>query len=319
MKVLKFNSQDSIQWDSFCNASYHSTFLHTRRFISYHKDKFKDHSVIIESDGKWLGLFPAAEDSVDASSIISHPGITYGGVIHHGALRGQSMIDALILLKDYYVKNNYEKLIYKKIPHIYHQAPSCDDTYALFVLKAKLIRCDLSSAIDNNFRLKTSDRRKRAYKKSINNGIVIQNDLSLLPNFWNVLEDNLRVKYNKKPVHNLDEILLISTLFPDNIKCICAIHENKIIAGVLLFISSAVFHSQYIASNEIGHNLSALDAVFEYCIDLSKLHNKRWFDFGISNENSGLHLNSGLYTYKSEFGAGGIPHEFYQIDLKGKL
>ncbi len=316
MEIIKFNPSEQLSWDNFCNNCYQSTFLHTKKFISYHRDKFRDHSVIIESNGKWLGLFPAAEDPIDASSIISHPGITYGGILHQGALRGQSMIDALILLKDYYAKSNYEKLIYKKIPYIYHQAPSCDDTYGLFVLKAKLIRCDLSSTIDNDVRLKISDRRKRSYKKTIKNGIFIQNDLSLLPKFWNILEDNLRIKYNKNPVHSLDEVLLISSLFPENIKCICAVYDNKVIAGVLLFISSTVFHSQYIASNEIGHNLSALDIVFEYCIESSKLHNKRWFDFGISNENNGLFLNSGLFTYKSEFGAGSVPHEFYQIDLK---
>ena len=105
MKILKFNPSDELNWDNFCNASYHSTFLHSQKFISYHKNKFKDHSVIIESNGKWLGLFPAAEDLTDAASIISHPGLTYGGIIHQGDLRGQAMIDALSMLKDYYINN----------------------------------------------------------------------------------------------------------------------------------------------------------------------------------------------------------------------
>ena len=319
MKILKFNPSDELNWDNFCNICYQSTFLQTRKFISYHKNKFKDHSVIIESNGKWLGLFPAAEDLADATSVISHPGLTYGGIIHKGDLRGQAMIDALSLLKDYYINNNYNKLIYKKIPYIYHQSPSCDDSYALFILKAKLIRCDLSSTIDNNYRLKISDRRKRSFKKASSNKITIKDSLSLLSEFWGVLEENLKNKYDKYPVHTLDEILLIASLFPENIKCICAIYEDKVIAGVLLFISTSVFHSQYIASNNIGHDLSALDAVFEYSIEASKNDNKRWFDFGISNENNGLFLNSGLFTYKSEFGAGSVPHEFYQIDLKEGL
>jgi Acetyltransferase (GNAT) domain len=319
LKILKFTPQDASKWDDFCNTSYHSTFLHTRKFISYHKKKFKDHSIIIESNGKWLGVFPAAEDQEDSTSIISHPGITYGGVIHHGDLRGQAMIDALSLVKDYYSKNNYNKLVYKKIPYIYHQAPSCDDNYALFILRAKLIRCDLSSTIDNNCRLKISDRRKRSFKKAISNKITIVDSLILLPKFWVILKENLKIKYNKLPVHSLDEISILSSLFPENIKCISAIHEDKVIAGVLLFISSTVFHSQYIASNDVGRDLSALDAIFEYCIDISKKHNKRWFDFGISNQNDGLNLNSRLYAYKSEFGAGSIPHEFYQINLKEKL
>ena len=76
-----------------------------------------------------------------------------------------------------------------------------------------------------------------------------------------------------------------------------------------------VSHSQYIASSDTGHAVNALDMVFEYCIDESTSLGKRYFDFGISNENGGKVLNEGLYTFKSEFGAGGVVHEFYELDL----
>ena len=40
-------------------------------------------------------------------------------------------------------------------------------------------------------------------------------------------------------------------------------------------------------------------------------------DFGTSNENSGMYLNDGLYKYKTEFGGGGVVHEYFEFCLTG--
>ena len=40
------------------------------------------------------------------------------------------------------------------------------------------------------------------------------------------------------------------------------------------------------------------------------------FDFGISTEAEGMILNEGLYRFKSEFGGGGVVHEFYEMRLE---
>jgi hypothetical protein len=37
---------------------------------------------------------------------------------------------------------------------------------------------------------------------------------------------------------------------------------------------------------------------------------------GISTEQQGTVLNDGLYRFKSEFGGGGVVHEFFEIDLR---
>ena len=312
-------NSDSGNWDNFINECCQSTFMHSRKFLSYHKNKFHDDSIFLEEDGKYIAAFPAAKSVNNDQTIISHPGITFGGLLHKGNLKGDATLKAFDLIKDYYSKRGYKKLVYKSIPHIYHKAPCEDDLYALFRMNAKLIRCDLTSSIDNYNRLKISDRRKRALKKAIRNEITIEESSIFLKEFWSILEINLQEKHKKFPVHHLDEISLLSSLFPEDIRCICALHNSKVVAGVLLFESAMVSHAQYIASNGDGLELSALDLVFDYCINSSKHNHKRWFDFGISNENNGLDLNKGLYTFKSEFGAGGITHEFYEIDLREAL
>jgi hypothetical protein len=316
LAVRPYSENDAVAWDAFCNESLQGTLLHTRCFLSYHGKRFVDSSLIIEVDGKCVGLFPAALSPSDTAVVVSHPGVTYGGVIHHGILRGDRMIEALSVIKLYYSSRGLVKLLYKAVPAIYHQAPAQDDLYALFRLAAKRIRCDLSSTIDLQHRLPVSERRRRSLKKAVKAGVEIVEGSQYLSALWDVLFDNLERKHGLLPVHNLEEIKLLAERFPENIRCVCGEVNGKIEAGTILFITSTTYHAQYIASSETGYDVSALDAVFDYCIQAAQQNKKRWFDFGISTEDSGLILNDGLYRYKSEFGAGGTMHEFYEMDLQ---
>ncbi|QIZ52427.1 GNAT family N-acetyltransferase [Dickeya zeae] len=317
INIRSYNpNSDLEEWNKFCAGSYQATFLHSRRYLSYHEDRFIDRSLVIEDEeGKWLGIFPAAIQPNDTQCISSHPGITYGGVIQQGALRGELMVDALNMVCQHYKEQGYKKLIYKVTPWIYHSTPAQDDLYALFRVGATCFRRDLSSTIDLEYRRSLSSRRKRSLKKAVSNGIVVVSGIEYLPKLWDVLIDNLNRKHGVNPVHTVQEILLLIDRFPENIECVVALNGEEVVAGTLLFKTIQVAHAQYIASSELGYELSALDAVFEHCITRSKDDGKRWFDFGISTENGGLVLNKGLYQFKSEFGGGGIVHEFFQLSL----
>lgn len=317
LNVRPYNQNDADAWDDFCKDSLQATLLHTRRFLSYHGDRFADRSLIIEEDGKWVGMFPAALSLADRTLVVSHPGITYGGVIHQGGLRGERMIEALKAIRQHYASLGLAKLLYKAVPTFYHQAPAQDDLYALFSLGAQRTRCDLSNTIDLQHRLPVSDRRRRSLKKAIKAGVGIVEGGQYLPALWEVLSGNLERKHGLSPVHTLAEIQLLAERFPENIRCAFGVVNGKVEAGTLLFITPTTYHAQYIASSETGYDVSALDAIFEYCIQAAQKNNMRWFDFGISTEESGLVLNDGLYRFKSEFGAGGTVHEFFEIDLQG--
>jgi hypothetical protein len=313
--VRLYINEDADRWDDFCENAIQATFLHSRRFLSYHGDRFCDTSLLIEQDGKLVGLFPAALDPNNSLRIVSHPGATYGGILHQGHLRGEHMISAIQAICAFYAAQGKTNILYKVVPAIYFKSPAHDDSYALFRIGASRIRCDLSSAIDLNNRLTASDRRKRSLKKSLKAGTSVDEGKKLLPAFWKVLTDNLNLKHSASPVHSLSEITLLADRFPENIKCICGIVDNVVVAGVILFSKHTAQHAQYIASNEIGRDLSSLDPVFEYCINKAYRDGKRWFDFGISNDADGMILNNDLYRFKSEFGGGGVVHEFFSINL----
>ena len=136
-----------------------------------------------------------------------------------------------------------------------------------------------------------------------------------LVGLWDVLAKNLERKHDAFPVHSLAEFTLLVKRFPENIQVRTATIDGVVEAGVVSFSSTNVWHAQYIASSEIGYAVSALDAVFESEIDAARNSGARYCDFGTSNEQGGLVLNDGLYRFKSEFGGGGMAHEYYELVL----
>jgi hypothetical protein len=317
MKLFSYSEPYAGSWDEFVKQAPMGTFLHSRRYLSYHGDRFQDVSVVLENESNGiLGVFPAATHPSDGERVISHPGITYGGLIHGRELCGERALDALRAISDYYREHGFEWLQYKAVPYIYHRLPSSDDLYALFRLGAMRYRCDLSCAIDLSKRPEPAQRRQRGFKKAAKAGVEIERGARLAGELWPVLEENLARKYNTKPVHSLREIVDLQLSFPENIEFIAARMGSKVVAGIVLFSSSQVAHVQYAASSSEGHASCALDAVFAYSIDEAVTRGMRYFDFGISNEQNGTYLNTLLYQFKSEFGGGGVVHEFFEIKLR---
>jgi hypothetical protein len=318
MRIRPYLPSDAEHWDAFCASSVNATFLHTRRFLSYHKDRFKDLSCILERNDEWLAILPAAEHPTLPDAVMSHPGISYGGLLHTGRLAGEDTLLAFNKIIRHYFSLGYRDLYYKVIPHIYSSSPTQDDIYALFRLGADRYRCDLSTAIDLESRLKPSERRRRALRKANQSGLVLVESIEHLPEFWQVLADNLAEKHQVKPVHTLAEIHGLASRFPDAIKLVCALKDGEVMGGTVLFITPRVFHAQYTASSAAGYETNALDAVFQHCIEMA-LGNGRFFDFGVSSEKEGRILNEGLCRFKTEFGGTGVVHEFYHLPLQAEV
>jgi lipid II:glycine glycyltransferase (peptidoglycan interpeptide bridge formation enzyme) len=116
-------------------------------------------------------------------------------------------------------------------------------------------------------------------------------------------------------VHTLEEIALLQSRFPDEIRLLVAKHAGIAVAGALLFETDRVSHAQYIAATPKGRELAALDAVFDVAIQRASAGGRRYFDFGISTEQGGKLLNDGLYEFKAGFGGSGVVHDFYEIAL----
>jgi hypothetical protein len=301
IEARAFSEADAPAWDAFCAASHTATLLHTRRFLSYHGTRFADRSLVLEADGRWLGLLPAALDPAEPRRVVSHPGITYGGLVHHGALRGERAIEALQAAAAHYAAQGLRQLQYKAVPYIYQAAPAQDDLYALGRMGARRVRCDLSSAIELAHPLPVSERRRRTLKKAQRAGLRRACGIAQAGAI--------------QPVHSLAEITLLAERFPQQIEFHAAWSGEAVLAGLVLFHAGPAVHVQYSAASPAGQECGALDLLLDAAIADARARGARHFAFGVSTEDAGRRLNDGLHRFKCEFGAGGVVHEFHEIDL----
>lgn len=314
IRVEPFAASRAEAWDTFCAGAVNAGFLHTRKFLSYHGDRFRDASATLWSDDTLVGVLPAAWAPDSEDTVVSHPGATYGGIVHDGWLTGDRMLEAFAAVRAHYAGFGAVKLVYKPLPHIYARRPADDDLYALFRSGATLVRRDLSCTIDLADRGPVASRRRRALRKA-NQSVMIAETAGDIDAFWTVLEENLAAKHAARPVHSIDEIKSLMERFPAHILLRTASVDGELVAGTVLFVVNGVWHAQYIASSGKGQAHSALDAVFDAAIGAARAAGARYFDFGISTEQAGRKLNDGLYRFKSEFGGGGAVHDFFELGL----
>ena len=117
-------------------------------------------------------------------------------------------------------------------------------------------------------------------------------------------------KYKINAVHKANELALLSEKFADNIKLYLVRNfENTIVGGALVFSDNHFIHTQYLHSNSLGRSLNSTEFLVDYLIN--HYSDMRYLIFGVSTENDGRILNSGLATFKEGFGASGIVHDFY--------
>jgi hypothetical protein len=318
LRVRAYEPGDDESWDQLVASSCNGTFLHTRRFISYHGSRFVDRSLVVEDHrGRMRGVLPAAVDPADAERVTSHPGLTYGGLVHDGSIRGEAMISALSSAARHYRDGGAARFWYKCIPTVHHRVPAQDDLYAFFRLRARRPRCDLSVSIDMVDRPRPDRMRRKRQRRAAERGLTTEWGWEPLPEFWNVLSDNLRARFDVAPTHSLEEMQLLSTLFPgeDEIALVVSRLDGDVVAGGVVFRSRPVVHLQYSAANDVGKESGGLDVIVEASISKGLADGYRMFDFGNSNEQAGWALNESLYDFKLSFGGGGVAYEHYEVEL----
>lgn len=311
--IRRYQQENKAIWNTFISNAKNATFLFNRDFMDYHSDRFEDFSLLIfDESEKLIAVLPANRLG---DTVYSHQGLSYGGLVLHSKIKLEEVIYMVKEMLTFLKENDIKKLHLKLLPIIYFKKPSHEIDYILFLIEAKLTRRDSSTVIELNHSINYSQLRNRGIKKAIANKLVIkeENNFDL---FWNtILTPNLEKTYNTKPVHTLQEITLLKEKFPKNIRQFNVYHNNIIVGGTTIFETETVAHAQYISANATRAELGSLDFLFDHLIK-NVFHKKRFFDFGISNEDYGKKLNAGLSYWKESFGANTIVHDFYEVDTE---
>ena len=318
MRIIQYTNQQADAWDAFVRASKNGTFLHERRFMDYHSDRFSDCSLMIYEDNELVALFPANWDA-GSQVLYSHQGLTYGGLLLTAGASQQQvpviMQGSLLWCIDYL---QARRVVYKPIPYIYSDCAAEEDLYALFRAGARLRTRAVSSVVTMSNPLKMRKLRMRGAKKAIDNDLYIdrmtEEEWPALHEFWEILKDVLMRHHQVRPVHTEEEMRLLMSRFPQQIKLYMVRRHREVLAGCVVFITRNVAHIQYIAANDEGRELGALDLLFRHLIT-ERFRQTPYLDFGVSTENGGQVLNEGLIFQKEGFGARSVCYDSYEIDL----
>lgn len=289
-------TQQTEQWDAFLAQSRNGTFLFKRGYMDYHADRFQDASLWVERDEQLLAMLPA---SIQGDTIVSHGGLTFGGLVLGNKTGAADVKEIFEHLRDYWSAQGVKKLVYKPVPHIYHRVPSEEDLYALHRLGARTVRVDVSTTIDQAHRLPLSKGRKHALGKARKAGISIRQSQDYAA-CWQMLTQNLSDRHGVTPTHSLAEIQLLASRCPE-IALYMAYVEEQPVAAVVMYGYGQVAHTQYIALTDLARETGALDLLLETLITEIYV-DKPYFNFGISTCNNGLYFNEGLCAQKEMFG-----------------
>jgi hypothetical protein len=309
LEVRRYTAEQRDEWNRFVVASKNGTFLFDRNYMDYHADRFVDHSLMIYRNGSVYALLPA---NIKDDTLYSHGGLTYGGLIMSRKNSAKGVVDAFDAINNVLASEGIRKVVYKAVPWIYHQVPAEEDLFALTdVCRANIVIRDISSAVVNGMHF--TESRKSGIRKARRHGIVIAESEDYAA-FWHILNDNLTHKYGVKPVHSADELVLLHSRFPQNIRLFMAYENGCPLAGTVLFLTPQVLHTQYISANAEGKQKGAVDLLFDYIVN-EAFSNYRYIDFGKSTSTDSAVLNEQLVFQKEGFGARAVCYDTYEWTL----
>ena len=296
-------------WDQFVRQSKNGTFLFLRDYMDYHSDRFADHSIMAWHKGRPYAVLPA---NIDGDTLHSHQGLTYGGWLMGRQATVEGMCSIFKQMGDIARQSGIRQMTYKAIPWIYHSCPAEEDLYALHhVCSARITSRHVSSTIDLRSRTPFTESRKSGLRKAMARNLAIEDGgQERLEDFWKILENNLSIRHHVSPVHTLDEMRLLTSRFPDNIRLFVVTENGNALGGTLLYLTDRVVHTQYISATEEGKACGALDFLFNELISRD-WGSATYFDFGRSTIGDGSELNNSLLFQKEGFGARAICSDVY--------
>ena len=310
VRTERYRPRHLDDWDAFIDRSRNSTFLIKRKFMDYHSERFEDHSIVALLDDRIVAALPANKDG---SVLVSHAGLTYGGLILDRDLASKQAIAAFNACVNHARAAGFRQIIYKPSPYIYHSQPSEEDLYCLFLHGAKLTATGLSSVIPIQRRPEISTIRRKQLALANRKGVTVERGENW-SEAWRLLSQVLEQRHGALPTHSLDDILLLSSRFPNEIELYVAHHDQRLIAMLVSFDCGRTVHVQYISASVAGRKLGGVDAIIHHLIN-ERFPNRDWLDFGVSTEQGGRHLNEGLLNHKESFGARTILYNQYQLQI----
>lgn len=317
LTILPYEESMAEKWDSFVmNHAANGTFLHTRRFLSYHpQGRFEDASLIVLNGQELCAVIPAAAQTVEGKRMLrSHPGSTFGGpVIGAEMLRAPKLVELVAALDAYAVSHGFEASEMKLTSDLFSTQPTDALQYALYhagytdevEIAAYL---PIEGRTHETLVAEYSFNKRYDLKKCVKLGLHdrILRTREEISAFYELLCWNLQ-KFEAKPVHTLEELIdFHECRLKDEIVFIGVYDgEERMVAGACLFrfCQANVLHTQYLATAPDVKKYAPSTFLYDSVIRTGLSLGAKTVSFGTSTHDRGRVLNTGLIQNKEGYGA----------------
>lgn len=313
---LPYDDSYAEKWDHFVmEGSCNGTFLHTRRFLSYHpKERFEDASVMVLDGQELVAVCPAAAQTVEGVRMLrSHPGSTFGGLIlSQNMLRAPRLTALVEQLDAYWQQQGFGAAELKLTGDLFCTMPSDALQYALYhagytdelEIAAYL---PIEGRMHEQLVAAYSFNKRYDLKKCVKAGLTDRplHTRDELTAFYDLLCQNLK-KFDAVPVHTLDELLdFHESRLRDEVRFLGVFDpQGRMVAGACLFLfaQAGVLHTQYLATMPVkGCVPSAY--LYDSVIRTGLAVGAKSVSFGTSTHDRGRVLNTGLIQNKEGYGS----------------
>jgi lipid II:glycine glycyltransferase (peptidoglycan interpeptide bridge formation enzyme) len=122
------------------------------------------------------------------------------------------------------------------------------------------------------------------------------------------------MRHNVSPTHTLSELLKLKTLFPDKIILFGAYRKEKLLGGMIIFVTNPkVILAFYISHDNSFQSYRPVNLLFYEVIKWGRNRGFKFLDLGTFTLN--MEPNWGLGRFKENFNARGFLRDTYQTEL----
>jgi hypothetical protein len=310
LSVRRYERSDQPAWDELVAGSRTPHFLFLRGYMEHQLGRLTDCSLLVEDGHRLIACVPANREG---DVVVSHAGLTFGGVITRSTTGLRRMADVFAAVIGHLRDSGCTSWVYKPVPHIYHLAPAEEDLYALARHGAQLTGRDAAAVIAMGRREAYDRGRRGSVNRSRRHGLAVSRETDVRP-YVALLEDVLASTHDASPVHTADELQHLADRFPDGIKLYTARHEGRLLGGIVVYETAMVARTQYIGAGEDGKELGAIDAILDRLLN-HEYRDKPFVDLGTSSRPATGELNEGLARNKESYGARTVAFDRYTVPL----
>jgi hypothetical protein len=325
VEILKENNENE-ELKYFLSRSENCTIFHRPNFLAYHdKNKFSSikefsfyHFIFRNEKNEIAAFIPGAiYSSEEGKKIFKSPFYSsYGGIVFDDQLKFEDLEKILDLFIEELKAENTDEIYFTQTAECYCGDQSERNNYVYYILKLKRFELTnlemiLVKKTEDDILISFHNTIQRQIKQALRNGLEFRAEEKITAESYKLLEKS-QARLGGKPTHSFEELNVIRDSFPENIVTFSALHNDKIIAGIIGFLGNQnTLNTFYIFDDEDQRELKGMQFTYYNVLIWAKERGIKYVDFGPAT--FGLKPHYSLINYKEKYGSIPMLRNTYSI------